>query len=102
MEKLAQLFRDRTNPLRIAITIGEVVQLNPLKVQWGDKVLLDTAHHLVVNRIHADGFTVQYDDNGTAKTITIVDPLAVGDQVMLVPDDDLKQWFLIGKVGVIT
>lgn len=105
IEKLANLFKERSNPFHVPVAQGDVISTNPLQVQFGDSIILDKSH-LVVNRLLAEGFTVDYtdtSDNGTTtKTITIQDPLQVGDKVILVPDSDHKTWYLIGKVGVIT
>lgn len=104
LEKLANLFIERTNPFNIPVGQGNVISVSPLQVQFGDSIILD-ASHLIVNRILAEGFTVDYeDDNGTSittKTITIKDPLQVGDKVILIPDSEHKTWYLTGKVGVI-
>lgn len=105
LEKLANLFIERTNPFQLPIAQGNVISASPLQVQFGDSIILD-ASHLIVNRLLAEGFTVDYtdtSDSGTVtKTITIKDPLKVGDKVILSPDSDHKKWYLVGKVGVIT
>jgi hypothetical protein len=107
MEKLAQLFKDRTNPFHIYVCTGTVISANPLQVQFGDSIIL-TKDHLVVSQLYAEGFTVQYtdqtDDQGATvtRTLTIKDSLQQGDQVMLVPDGDHKAWYLVGKVGTVT
>jgi hypothetical protein len=105
LEKLAQLFAERTNPFHIPVAQGKVISTSPLKVQFGDSIVL-SKDHLVVNRLLAEGFTVNYeDDNGTTtvtKSITIQDPLQVGDSVILIPDIDHKTWYLAAKVGEIT
>lgn len=100
VQRLAQLFKDRNNPFHIYVATGTVVSDSPLQVQFGDSIVL-TTDHLVVAKLNAEGFTIQYDDNGIAKTLTIVDPLQPGDHVILVPDADHKMWYLVGKVGTI-
>jgi hypothetical protein len=82
-----------------------VISASPLQVQFGDSIILDKTQ-LVVNRLLAEGFSVQYtddSDSGTAiKTITIQDPLQDGDAVILFPDSEHKTWYLIAKVGNIS
>lgn len=101
LEKLANLFIERTNPFQLPIAQGSVISTSPLQVQFGDSIILD-ASHLIVNRILAEGFIVEYtdtSDSGTeTKTITIKDPLQVGDKVILIPDSEHKTWYLIAKI----
>lgn len=105
IEKLAKLFSDRDNPTHPPIMVGQVISSSPLKVQYGDQIVL-TTDELIVNKLNADGFTVQYTDSTDTttnnRTLTIKDPLNPGDQVILIPDKDLKKWYLVGKAGVIT
>jgi len=105
IEKLAKLFSDRTNPFHLPAVQGNVVSISPLKVQYGNSIILDSTN-LVVNRLLAEGFTVEYtDDNGTTtvtKTITVRDPLEIGNLVILIPDAEFKKWYLIAKVGAIS
>jgi len=102
IEKMAQLFKERNNPSVITITTGTVISASPLRVQWGDLVILE-AESLVVASLVKTGFTVEYTDENetgtTTKEVTIVDPLEAGDEVILVPDVDLKRWYIIDKVG---
>lgn len=100
LEKLAKMFKDRTNPFHVPIAQGKVISASPLKVQFGESIILDSTH-LIIDRLLAEGFPVQYDDNGTTKTLTIQDPLQVGDAVILIPDSEFQTWYLIGKVGTI-
>jgi hypothetical protein len=93
IEALAKLFIDRNNPFHVAVAQGNVISANPLQVQYGESIILDKSH-LVVNRLHAEGFTVG--------SLTISDPLQIGDEVILIPDSEHKTWYLVAKVGVIT
>lgn len=80
IEKLGQLFRDRDNPPIINITVGKVISVNPLNIQWGQNVLL-TEKNLIVGSIFKSGVT------------------KVGDKVIILPDLDFKTWYVIDKVG---
>lgn len=104
LDKLAKLFADRTNPYTINITVGEVLSASPLRIQYGDSIILEERHLIVADSL-VNGFTGEYeDDNGSAvetKTITVKNPLEQGDQVILIPDTEFKTWFLLDKVGVL-
>lgn len=102
IEKLAQLFKDRDNPYIINATVGEIISATPLKVKWGESIIIDEKD-LVIGNILKTGFSVEYtDDNGTGvitKSIAIVNPLSIGDKVIILPDVDFKTWYVIDKVG---
>lgn len=104
IEKMAKLFADRTPKFHVPVAQGNVISIDPLQVQFGDSIIL-TKDHLVINKLLAEGFTVQYaDDNGSGtvmRDLTIKDPLQVGDAVILFPDKDHKVWYLIAKVGTL-
>ena len=103
VEKLAQLFNSRNNPETIGITTGKVESTSPLKISWGDSVVLDNDKLIVANLL-LNGFSVDYlDDNGTTiitRTVTIKNPLQQGDTVIMVPDSEYKLFYVIDKVGV--
>lgn len=102
IEKLGQLFRDRDNPYIINVTVGEVISTAPLKVKWGDNIILE-GKNLIVSKTLKTGFSVSYtDDNGITvktKTIIVINPLINGDKVIMFPDTDFKTWYVIDKVG---
>lgn len=79
LDKLTKLFSERTNPYHINITTGKVIGLEPLEVQYGDKIILRKTHLIISNTI--------------AKSL-----LQLGDKVILVPDNDFKKWYVIDKV----
>jgi len=102
LEKMAKLFSDRNNPEAIGITTGEVISTTPLKVSWGDSVVLEN-DKLVVANLLLNGFSVNYTDDTiystTTKTITIKNPLQQGDMVIMIPDSNYKLWYVLDKVG---
>lgn len=102
LEKMAELFNSRNNPATIGITTGKVISTSPLKISWGDSVVLEN-DKLVVANLLKNGFNVDYlDDNGTTittKTVTIKNSLQQGDTVIMVPDSEYKLFYVIDKVG---
>jgi hypothetical protein len=103
IEKFAKLFIERNNPYHINIDIADVVSTSPLRIKYGDSIILQS-DKLILNNILKDGFTVEYtdtSDSGTAtKQITIKDSLQIGDKVMIVPDNDFKLWYVISKAVI--
>lgn len=102
IEKMAQLFKERDNPYIINVTVGEVLSPAPLKVKWGENIIIEEKD-LVVAKLLKGGFTVQYTDNTGSGTVTrnlqIVNPLQAGDKVIILPDVDYKIFYVIDKVG---
>jgi hypothetical protein len=102
IEKLAQLFKERNNPYIINATTGKVISASPLKIQWGQNIIIEEENLLVAN-ILKTGFTVTYTDTtieaSTDRSLTIKNPLEVGDEVILLPDTDFKKFYVIDKVG---
>lgn len=95
IDKLAKLFNERDNKYHINITTGIIVSADPLKVKWGESIIIEE-QDLIVAKLLKDGFVVNYtDDNGTS----IITPLQAGDKVIMLPDNDFKNWYLIDKVG---
>jgi hypothetical protein len=82
LQKLANLFAERTNPTYINITTGLVISESPLRVQYGESVILDETHLVISSRI---------------ETLS----LQSGDKVILVPDNDFNKWYMLDKVGSI-
>lgn len=101
IDKLAKLFSDRDNPSHINITIGEVISAAPIRIKYGENVILESKHIYIAHSL-LNGYTVDFeDDNGTTivtKEITIKNELASGDKVIMVPDNSFKHWFVIDKV----
>lgn len=102
IERFAQLFKERDNPYIINVTVGEVLSLSPLKIQWGENIIIEEKD-LVVAKLLKGGFTVQYTDDTGSGTVTrnqqVVNPLQVGDEVIMLPDVEFKMFYVIDKVG---
>lgn len=97
--KLADMHKDNSNPPSTAPRIGTVVEVNPLKVQWGDHVIL-TEDKLLIPKLYSEGHMIpnRYQDtNGNMVEDTILWKIefAKGDKVVVIPDEYLKMWYLI-------
>lgn len=97
LEKLARMFGDRDNPPNINITIGRVISISPLRIGYGESVILESRHLHVASAL-IDGYTGNYEDSGVQRTLTVKVELKKGDKVMLIPDNTMKKWFVIDKV----
>ncbi len=109
LDKLVKMFKDRENQTQIGITQGEVIGVSPLRIQYGDRVILEQRHLVVADSL-VSGYTGEYTDNDTisdvglvvtTKTVTTTNPLQVGNKVIMIPDNSMKKWYVIDKVGVI-
>lgn len=90
IEKLANMFRERDNPNRTPITQGVVESATPLKIRWGERVVLEESN-LVIAQMLKGGFKVGNQ--------TISNPLKKGDRVIMIPTDDYTNFYVIDKVG---
>ncbi len=82
IEKLANLFNERNNSTHVNVTTGIVLSTTPLRIKWGDNVLLEEKS-LVVASIIKTGLVV----------------VNISDKVIMMPDNDFKKWYIIDKVG---
>lgn len=85
----------------IGITVGKVLSVDPYRIQYGDKIILESKHLRFTSAL-INGYTGDYtDDNGTStatKQVTVKNNLQVGDQVILMPDNSNKIWFVIDRM----
>ena len=79
LDKLADLFKERENPVQINITIGEVLSTDPISIQFGPEVVLRKKHLYVSHSLYTSN------------------KLSAGDKVMMIPDNALKFWYVIDK-----
>jgi hypothetical protein len=101
LDKLAKLFSARDNPFLINITKGDVISVNPVRIKYGDNIILEAKHLYIADSL-ISGYSGEYtDDNGTTtetKNVTVKNSLQVGDKVMMIPDTSFKYWYIIDKV----
>lgn len=102
IEKLAKMFKERDNQFFVNVTTGEVISASPLKVKWGENIILE-GKSLIVSNLLKTGFTLEYTDDAYTSVLTkplqVINPLQVGDQVIMLPDTDFKIFYVIDKVG---
>ncbi len=101
LDKLAKMFTERENPNHPGIVVGEVLSASPLRIKYGNDVILEQ-RHLSVSYSLLNGISGEYeDDNGITietKTVTVKHQLQPGDKVMMFPDKELKRWYVFDKV----
>lgn len=100
LDKLANLFVERNNPFQISITIGEVIAISPIRIKYGENVILESRHLYIADSL-ISGYTGEYtDDNGTStvtKNVTVKNELKSGDKVIMIPDNNFKKWYVIDR-----
>ncbi|NBI30913.1 DUF2577 family protein [Chengkuizengella marina] len=79
IDKLAQMFKDRENRDHIGMTTGEVIAVSPLRISYGQSVILES-RHLVISKTFYNSHAEK------------------GDKVMMMPDNELKKWYVIDTV----
>ncbi|WP_232058228.1 DUF2577 family protein [Cohnella abietis] len=72
-QKLAEMFKANQNRPSTAPRVGDVVETTPLKIQWGDQILL-TEDKLLLPR----GLVLE-----------------IGDQVVIQPDEFFKDFYVL-------
>lgn len=135
IDKLAKLFTDRNNPQHINITTGEVISAFPLRIKWGDNIILERSQLIISSSIlkeysrevevinaqmdqlnsngsmdfHLEGSppsqsyvitNINLPRSGVSKitgNIIFKDTLKVGDEVIMLPDNDFKMWYVLDK-----
>ncbi|MFC5985028.1 DUF2577 family protein [Marinicrinis lubricantis] len=101
LDKLVKLFTERDNPNHMGMTVGTIIMVHPLRIGYGDHIILEPRHLLVSESLLYGVSGIYEDDNGTSvakKTVTVLKPLQPGDKVMLIPDSRMKKWYVIDKV----
>ncbi|NBI30903.1 DUF2577 family protein [Chengkuizengella marina] len=79
IDKLAQMFKERENQDYIGVTIGNVISTSPLRISYGQSVILES-RHLVISKTFFNSHAEK------------------GDKVMMMPDNKLKKWYVIDTV----
>lgn len=102
-QKIASMHKENINNPSTSPKIAEVVEASPLKIKWGDGIIL-TAQKLHVPKIFDAGISYKtinrYQDvDGVFHDIEIDQvfkiKLSVGDKVIIIPDDDYKMFYLM-------
>ena len=59
--------------------------------------------HLKVSNLLSNGFEIEYEDHdgdlNTTRTLVIKNSLQIGDEVIMVPNNEHTAWYVIDKVG---
>ncbi|QQE75223.1 DUF2577 domain-containing protein [Brevibacillus composti] len=134
-QKIAEMHKQNRNPKSTAPVVGKVLSISPLRIQYGDNVLLEQEKLIVAERLMA-GTNIEIteanmvgNDASNPATITfhrevggdlterikrlsipaaagennkvmakLTTPLQEGDQVIMIPDQDWKKWYVLDKV----
>jgi len=88
---IAEMYKQNRPRPSTAPRIGTVVSVSPLKVRWGNSVLL-AEDRLFVPRMYREGLKITIGGS----TYTVMPPISVGDDVIIAPDEDLKSWYILG------
>jgi acetyltransferase-like isoleucine patch superfamily enzyme len=75
-KKIADMHLANRNPPSTAPRVGTVVSEAPLKIQYGDNIILESRHLIIADHV----------------------VISFGDKVIIAPDSDLKIWYVMGKV----
>ncbi|SFB62559.1 Protein of unknown function [Cohnella sp. OV330] len=96
--KLADLHKDNRNPVSTVPRIGVVVETDPLVIRWGDRILI-TEDKMHLPKVYREGVMIPnrwMDAGGNMVEDTILwkKSFMVGDEVVIAPGDQLKEWFV--------
>lgn len=90
-----------TEKQHVGIVIGDVIGISPIRIQYGDRIILEPTDLCFASGL-IEGYQGEYeDDNGTnvvTKGIAVTNSLEIGDKVMMIPDNNLKRWYVIDKL----
>jgi len=101
-EKIAEMYKINRNPPSTTPRIGVVATVSPLKIKWGDHVIL-TEDKLYIPKIYREGVMIPnrwQDTNGNMVEDEILwkVELEAGDRVIIAPDEHYKMWYLIERM----
>lgn len=102
---LVKNIKSRDNEVPTALQVGEVVSVNPIKIKWGEHIILSESN-LYISKMFTDGIPYKTNDqymdtNGNMHTVQTdqlfkID-LSIGDKVSIAPESSAyKKWFMIG------
>lgn len=103
-EDLAKEFKNRDNKKPFGAILGDVINIEPLKISIFDNKVMLTGEHFYVCNSLTDKYVRQADIeiNGTVNDskITYKNILKVGDKVLCIPSSDGQSFYIIDKVVV--
>ncbi len=76
-ELIAKMYKENKNPPSTAPRTAKVLSVSPLKIQYGDSIILESRHLVVAAHV----------------------TMLPGDTVIILPSSDFKMWYVMGKVG---
>lgn len=96
---LASMFKERDNKGSIGACVGKVVDISPLQIDISNGDITLQEDQLYVCDSVLDGYTRDCKiNNGTAGTITFIDTLKVNDEVLILPTESFRMFFIVNKV----
>lgn len=101
-KELAEMLGAKQGGPAIQIAVGEIISVDPIRVHYGDKVIL-SSRQLYFSDSLLNGYEAEYEDtttNGPVKRKVIIkNELKIGDELMMIPTSDLGAWYVIDKVA---
>lgn len=96
---IVDLHRSNQNPNSTAPRICTIVGISPLKLQWGQNIVI-TEDKIYLPRIYSSGIPVPnryqvYGGGMVEETLMLKIELQLGDRVIVAPDETLQNWYLI-------
>ncbi|MFD2614502.1 DUF2577 domain-containing protein [Paenibacillus gansuensis] len=97
--RLVEMHKANANPPSTAPRIGVVITSTPLKIRWGDQIHI-TEDKLYVPKLYREGIKIpnrykNIDGSMVDEMILWKIALKPGDQVLIMPDENLRQWYVI-------
>lgn len=100
---IANMHRQNINPPDTSPQIAEVIEVSPIKIKWGDNIILNKEKLHVPKKFDAGipykTINRYQDVNGVFHDIEIDQllkiNLSVGDKVFVIPDIDYKMFYLV-------
>lgn len=100
--KITDMHKDNRNPNSTAPRICVVVGTNPLLLQWGQNIVIDS-DKIILPRLYSAGIQVARSYLGPSgdavnENLMWKIDLQIGDRVIVAPDEGLKTWYLIDQI----
>jgi len=100
--KFAEMHKQNQNMPATSLRIATVVASDPLKLQWGDNIVI-TGDSLIVPKLYTSGVKIpnRYMSAGGGmvdEELTWKVNLQSGDKVIVAPDEYLKLWYVVDHI----